>query len=121
MMTQPESGTRRIRATIIGLSLDQDGSRRIITGQQCLVVGGSEETQGEMLETLLRLETELERRGRDLGDVSPAELVDIAWRIDSPELQEIALNMHAGLVRRGRSFQEATAEELTELATGWEP
>ncbi len=55
------------------------------------MLGGSEETHAEMIETMLRLEVELERRGQRLGDVPPAELADIAWRIDSPELHAIAL------------------------------
>jgi hypothetical protein len=69
-----------------------------------------------MLETMLRLESELERVGQDLADVSPIELAEIAWRIDSPELHKIALRMHDGLVRRGRSFHESSAEELSELS-----
>ena len=43
-------------------------------------------------------------------------LAEVAWRIDSPELHEIALTLETGLKRTGRSFQESTAEELTELA-----
>jgi hypothetical protein len=120
MTTQTESSRpRRLRATIIGLGLDDsDGPHRIITGRECLVVGGSEATHAAMLETVLRLETELERIGQRLGDVPPDALAEIAWRIDSPELQEIAHRLEAGLGRRGRKFSESTAEELTELATG---
>ena len=69
-----------------------------------------------MLETILRLESELDRRGQCLAEVSPAELADIAWRIDSPELLDVALRLNAGLADRGRHFHEATAEELTELS-----
>ncbi len=74
-----------------------------------------------MLETMLRLESELERLGRDLGDVHPDELAEIAWRIDSPELHQIALQMSEGLERSGRSFQDSTAEELTEFSAGVSP
>lgn len=119
MTTQPASGPRRLRATIIGLGLDGvDGPYRIITGQECLVVGGSEETHADLLETMLRLESELERLGQDLGDVSPAELAEIAWRIDSPELEAIALEIDRGLRDSGQSFHEASAEDLTRLAAG---
>jgi hypothetical protein len=65
---------------------------------------------------MLRLEAELERVGRPLGELPPDELAEIAWRIDSPELHAIALHMEAGLRRRGQTFEEATAEELSELA-----
>ena len=114
-------GQRRLRATIIGLGLDGRGTpHRIITGKECLVLGGSEQTHADILETMLRLEVELERIGQRLGDVPPEELAEIAWRIDSPELEEIAQRIESGLSRRGRSFQELSAAELTELATGRE-
>jgi hypothetical protein len=119
-MTTPTPETRRIRATIIGFGLDDDREslRRIITGEQCLLLGGSAETHAELVETMLRLETELERLGQNLGDLLPEELADLAWRIDSPELEEIALRLKTGLAQRGLSFYETTAEELTALAAG---
>ena len=117
MTTQPGGGPRRLRAAIIGFGLDGvDSQQRLSTGDDCLVVGGSAETHAEMLETMLRLSSELERLGQRLCDIPPAELADIAWRIDSPELHEIAVRMHEGLERQGRSFEESTAEELTELS-----
>lgn len=121
MKTQPGGGPRRLRAAIIGFGLDsQDSQQRLSTGDACLLVGGSAETHAEMLETVLRLETELDRRGQDLADVTPTELADIAWRIDSPELHEIAVRLNAGLERQGRGFHELTAEELTELSSPWD-
>jgi hypothetical protein len=117
--TQPDGGgPRRMRAAIIGFGLDAgDSQQRLSSGEACLLVGGSAETHAEMLETVLRLETELDRRGQDLAEVTPLELADIAWRIDSPELHEIAVRMKTGLERRGRAFQELSAEELTELGS----
>jgi hypothetical protein len=118
MTTQPGGGTtRRLRAAIIGFGLDgHDSQQRLSTGDQCLLVGGSAETHAEMLETVLRLETELDRRGQHLADLTPDELADIAWRIDSPELHEIAVRLTTGLRRQGRAFHELSAEELTELS-----
>ena len=117
MMTQPEAGPRRLRAAIIGFGLDGgDTPQRLSTGDQCLLLGGSEETHAEMLETMLRLESELERLNQTLADVTPIELAEIAWRIDSPELHQIALHLDRELDRSGRSFHESTAEELTELS-----
>src|SRR4051794_21862963 len=93
-MTLPDAGPRRLRATIIGFGLDAgDDLQRLSTGDQCILVGGSAETHAEMLETMLRLESELERRGQRLADVTPDELADIAWRIDSPELHQIAIDL----------------------------
>ena len=52
-----------------------------LTEGYALMVGGSPETQAELLETMLRLESELDRMGRNLADLEPAELADVAWRI----------------------------------------
>jgi len=117
MTTQPDRGTRRIKAAIIGFGLDgQDSLNRLTTGDNSVLLGGSAETHAEMLETLLRLESELERIGQPLGEVSPIDLAEIAWRIDSPELHQIALRMHDSLLRQGRTFAESSAEELSELS-----
>ena len=91
MTKQPDGGPRRIRAAIIGFGLDgHDDHQRLSTGEHCLLVGGSAETHAEMLEIVLRLESELDRLGRRLAEMAPTELAEIAWRIDSPELIEIA-------------------------------
>ena len=116
MTQQPEGSPRRLRAAIIGFGLDgEDNYQRLSTGDQCLLVGGSAETHAEMLETMLRLESELDRRGQRLSEVNPTDLAEIAWRIDSPELHAIALRLKSALERFGRAFEDLTAEELTEL------
>jgi hypothetical protein len=118
MTTQPGGGPRRLRAAIIGFGLDgHDSHRRLSTGEECLLLGGSAETHAEMLETMLRLESELDRRGQRLADVSPTELAEIAWRIDSPELHQIALRLKDGIESQGRQFEELSAEELTNLSS----
>jgi hypothetical protein len=66
---------------------------------------------------VLRLESELDRRGCRLAEVNPTELAEIAWRIDSPELHEIALRLKESLDRQGRAFEDLSAEELTEFST----
>ncbi len=117
--TQGVSVTRRRRAAIIGVGLDGPlRPHRLITGDDRLVIGGSEQTREALLETILRLESELDRMGVELGELDPEELAELALRIDSPELHRVALRLHEGLQERGRSFEESTAEELTELATG---
>lgn len=119
MTTPTPGGTRRLRAAIIGLGLDgPPRPHRLITGEDCLLIGGSDETRQALLETMLRLDAELERLGVGLAEVEPAELAEIAWRIDSPELAAVALRLDEGLSRRGRTFRESTPEELTDLASG---
>jgi hypothetical protein len=110
--------TRRLKAAIIGLGLDGPiRPLQIVQSQECVLIGGSETTRAELIETMLRLETELERRGRTLGEIAPDELEEIAWRIDSPELHEIARSLQEGLRRDGRAFPDASPEELTRMAT----
>jgi hypothetical protein len=102
---------------LIGLGLDSgDNDNRLTRGDQSLILGGSAETHAELQNTALRMERELDRRGRRLGDLDPAELADLATTIDSPELHEIALRLKAGLEQQGRAFNELSAEELTALS-----
>ena len=117
LMQQSSPRPRRLRAALIGLGLDNaDDQNRLTRGDQSLIFGGSAETHAEMQETALRMEQELNRRGLDLGDLDPAELAELAAKIDSPELREIALRLKAGLEQQGRAFEELTAEELTALS-----
>lgn len=114
--TRPQ---RRLRALLVEVNPDDPrGPRRVINGPNCLIVGGDVKASSAMLETALRLESELERVGRELGDIPPLELAEIAWRIDSPALHRLALRLDRDLRDRGRRFEDATAEELTELILG---
>jgi len=117
LMQQSLPRPRRLRAALIGFGLDDgDDQQRLTRGDQTLIVGGSAQTHAELRATALRMEQELDRRGRRLGDLDPVELAELADVIDSPELHEIALRLKAGLEREGRAFEELTAEELTALS-----
>ena len=114
---QQTGGRRQLRAAIIGLGFDGPQiPRRVSTGEHCLILGGSAETHADMLETVLRLDDELERLGRPLGELSPMELAELAWRIDSPELADIAWRLQENLDQAGQTFDSCTAEELTEMS-----
>jgi hypothetical protein len=116
MTQQTSARPRRIRAALIGLGLDShDDQKRLTRSDQSLVFGGSAETHALLRETVLRMELELDRQGQELGDLDPLELAELAWRIDSPELQEIALRLEDQLAQQGRTFQELSADELTAL------
>lgn len=65
-------------AGLLGLGLDnQDGHKRITTGEQFAIVGGSEETHGRMTETVVKTFEVLKTRGKKLESVEPKELADI--------------------------------------------
>lgn len=69
------------KAGLLGIGLDnKDGHKRITTGEQFAIVGGSEETHGRMTETVIKTFEELKGRGKDLQEVEPKELADIIHR-----------------------------------------
>jgi hypothetical protein len=70
---------------------------------------------------MLRLELELEREGKELGELDPESLAYLAYRIDLPELMEIAIRMEEGLQSLGKSFEDSSAQELTEMLGGLSP
>ena len=69
--SQPQAG-------LLGLGLDnQDGHKRITTGEQFAIVGGSQETHERMTETVVKTFEELKRRDKRLEYVDPRELAEI--------------------------------------------
>jgi hypothetical protein len=69
------------RAALVGVGLDnQDGHKRITTGEQFAIVGGSDETHGRMTETVIKTFEELKTRGKELSHVEPDELAEILQR-----------------------------------------
>ncbi len=68
-------------AGLLGLGLDNtDGHKRITTGEQFAILGGSEETHGRRTETVLKTFEELKTRGKQLAQVEPTELAEIVHR-----------------------------------------
>lgn len=68
----------RKRAALLGLGLDgDDGHTRLTRGKNFVLYGGSQETHAQMQETALKINEQLDRRGKQLEDVSPHELRDI--------------------------------------------
>lgn len=67
-----------LRAGLLGVGLDNDdGHKRITTGEQFAIVGGSEDTHGRMTETVVKTFEELKQRGKHLHEVEPTELAEI--------------------------------------------
>jgi hypothetical protein len=66
------------KATLLGLAFDaEDEQKRITRGKNFVLAGGSEETHSVMQETAIKLNEQLDRRGKRLEDVSPHELRDM--------------------------------------------
>jgi hypothetical protein len=63
---------------LIGVGLDnEDGHKRITTGDKFVLVGGSQETHEQMTETVVKTFEELKRRDKPLEKVDPRELAEI--------------------------------------------
>ena len=63
---------------IIGVGLDnEDGHKRITTGEKFVLLGGSQETHERMTETMVKTFEELKRRDKRLESVDPRELGEI--------------------------------------------
>lgn len=66
------------KAGLLGVGLDNtDGHKRITTGEQFALVGGSAETHERMAETTIKTFEELKRRDKRLENVDPRELAEI--------------------------------------------
>lgn len=75
--SQPEKDAPKI-AGLVGLGLDnQDGHKRLTTGEKFAIVGGSEETHSRMTETVVKTFEHLKNRGKDIAEVSARELAEI--------------------------------------------
>jgi hypothetical protein len=65
-------------AHLLGLGLDnQDGHKRLTSGEQFTIVGGSEETHTRTTETFIKTFEELKSRGKHLHAVELQELAEI--------------------------------------------
>lgn len=66
------------RAALLGIGLDnEDGHKRITTGEKFAILGGSEPTHERMTETVVKTFEELKSRGKHLEQVEPSELAEI--------------------------------------------
>jgi hypothetical protein len=66
---------------LLGVGLDnEDGHKRITTGEKFVLVGGSQETHEVMTETMMKTFEELKRRDKVLENVDHRELAEIIDR-----------------------------------------
>jgi len=63
---------------MLGLGLDDDGHKRLTTGPNFLLMGGSEETHEVMTEKVVKINEKLASKGKQLEEVSGEEFDDIA-------------------------------------------
>ena len=68
-------------AGLLGLGMDnEDGHKRITTGEKFAILGGSAETHERLTETVVKTFEELKHRGKQLEQVEPKELAEIVQK-----------------------------------------
>jgi len=78
-MSQPPK--KRKKALLLGVGLDSDGHKRVTTGPNFALVGGTKETHEEMTEKAVKINEKLAARGKQLEEVSREEFDDIAHSV----------------------------------------
>ena len=68
-------------ALILGLGLDSDGHKRITTGPNFALLGGSQDTHEAMTEKAIKINEKLAARGKKLEEVSHEEFDEIAQSV----------------------------------------
>lgn len=71
----------RKQAVLLGLGLDSDGHKRLTTGPNFVLVGGSEGTHEDMTEKAIKINEKLASKGKELHEVSREEFDDIAHSV----------------------------------------
>ncbi len=66
---------------MLGVGLDSDGHKRLTTGPNFALVGGTQETHEEMTEKAVKINEKLAAVGKQLEEVSHEEFDDIAQSV----------------------------------------
>lgn len=66
---------------MLGVGLDTDGHRRITTGENFALVGGTEETHEAMTEKVIKINEKLKSRGKHLETITSKEFDDVAEEV----------------------------------------
>jgi hypothetical protein len=77
----PKANKRKPKALMVGVGLDSDGHKRLTTGPNFALVGGSHETHEQMIEKSIKINEKLAERGKELHEVSGEEFDDIAHEV----------------------------------------
>lgn len=80
-MANAKNKKPRGKAVMLGLGLDSDGHKRVTTGPNFALVGGSQETHEVMTEKVIKINEKLAAKGKQLENVSREEFDDIAHSV----------------------------------------
>jgi seryl-tRNA(Sec) selenium transferase len=71
----------RRKAVMLGVGLDSDGHKRLTTGPNFILAGGTEETHDVMTEKAIKINEKLAAKGKQLEEVSHDEFDEIAHSV----------------------------------------
>jgi hypothetical protein len=77
-MPKSPGKTKKAKALLLGVGLDSDGHKRVTTGPNFALLGGTKETHEVMTEKAIKINEKLAARGKKLEEVSREEFDDIA-------------------------------------------
>ena len=77
-MANAKNKKSRRKAIMLGVGLDSDGHKRLTTGPNFALMGGSAETHELMTEKVIKINEKLAAKGKKLENVSSEEFDDIA-------------------------------------------
>jgi hypothetical protein len=72
---------KKVKAILLGVGLDSDGHKRITTGHNFALIGGTKDTHEQMTEKAVKINEKLKNRGKELHEVSGEEFEDIAHSV----------------------------------------
>ncbi|HOX59135.1 MAG TPA: hypothetical protein P5205_18280 [Candidatus Paceibacterota bacterium] len=80
-MSNAKKKRPRRKALLLGVGLDSDGHKRLTTGPNFLLAGGTQATHEEMTEKAIKINEKLAAKGKQLDDVTHEELDEIAHSV----------------------------------------
>ena len=75
------SKKKKVKAIMLGVGLDSDGHKRVTTGPNFALLGGTKETHDDMTEKAVKINEKLKAKGKALEEVSGEEFEDIAQSV----------------------------------------
>src|SRR5947207_14453248 len=75
------SKTKKRKAILLGVGMDSDSHKRVTTGPNFALVGGSKETHEEMTEKAVKINEKLKAKGKELEEVTREDFDDMAQSV----------------------------------------
>lgn len=80
-MANTRTPRKRRKSVLLGVGLDSDGHKRVTTGPNFALVGGSKDTHEQMTEKAIKINEKLKKAGKCLDNVSTEQFDEIAHSV----------------------------------------